>query len=374
MQICDRGVVFLGAAGSDYASACFAGLCVLPSGRWLVAFRVAPRKADTRPQRVLVTVSDDAGHTWRTPAAPFAPEQLDGRPGDWRCGQPTALGGRRVVMALYWVDASDPSLPFFNTQTEGLLDSRIFLTVSTDDGDTWGPPRPVDTSPYCVPTPITGPLLPLADGRWAVQFETNKHYLDTAPWRHQAVLLFSSDGGQTWPEHADIGSDPEGRVFYWDQRPAVLADGSLLALFWTFDRQTAAYLNIHARTSHDSGRTWSAIWDTGVPGQPAAAVSLGDGRLAMPYVDRERVPVIKLRVSADGGRTWPQATELALDDRLERAQQGGKASMQDAWSEMAAFSLGLPTSTRLPGGEVLVVYYAGPKADHTGLYWVRVGA
>lgn len=94
----------------------------------------------------------------------------------------------------------------------------------------------------------------------------------------------------------------------------------------------------------------------------------------MPYVDRQRTPTIKLRVSSDGGRTWPESTERVLDDRLDRAQEGGKLSMQDAWSEMAAFSVGLPTTAGLPNGDVLVVYYAGPKPDHTGLYWVRLRA
>ena len=26
----------------------------------------------------------------------------------------------------------------------------------------------------------------------------------------------------------------------------------------------------------------------------------------------------------------------------------------------------------LPDGDLLVIYYAGPKPDHTGLYWVRL--
>jgi hypothetical protein len=275
-------------------------------------------------------------------------------------------------MMLYWVDASDPSRPFFNPETEGLLDSRVFLALSEDGGDSWTTPRRLDTAPFLMPTPITGPMLMLPDGRWALQFETNKPYLDTAPWRHQAVLMFSADGGHTWPEYADVGSDPEGRIFYWDQRPAVLADGTLLVLFWTFDRQEAAYRTIHARASEDKGHTWGPIWDTGVPGQPAAPVSLSAGRIAMPYVDRERTPTIMLRVSEDGGRTWPGTSAQVLDDCLAQAQQGDKGSMQEAWSEMAAFSLGLPTSAGLPDSEILVVYYAGPKADHTGLYWVRI--
>jgi len=364
--------VFLDEDGSDRASACFHGACVLPGGRWLAAFRASPKKADASPQRVLLTWSDDQGKTWSPAAEPFPCRAVGGVAGAWRAGQPTALGGPRVAMVLYWVDASDPGRPFFNEETEGLLDSRIFLTLSDDAGQTWSAPRLLDTAPFTMPTPITGPILLLPNGDWALQFETNKTYHDTSVWRHQSVLMYSSDGGQTWPQFSEVAADPEARVFYWDQRPRVLADGSLLDLFWTFDRQRSLYLNIHARVSKDCGRTWSDLWDTGVPGQPAPPASLPDGRIVMPYVDRQQTPTVKLRTSSDGGRTWPDATELDLDDRLNRPQQHGKASMQDAWSEMAAFSVGLPTTARLPDGDVLVVYYAGPKPDHTGIYWVRL--
>jgi hypothetical protein len=147
----------------------------------------------------------------------------------------------------------------------------------------------------------------------------------------------------------------------------------VLDLFWTFDRRKAVYRNIHARRSCDNGRTWSETWDTDVPGQPGPAVSLCDGRIAMPYVDRESTPVLKLRSSADGGRSWPDETELILDDTIAAAQQHAKESMQDAWAEMGAFSLGLPQTTSLADGDVLVAYYAGPETDHTAIHWARLG-
>lgn len=374
MKILDRGLVFQGQDGSEESSACFHGVCVLPDGRWLVAFRASPKKSDTFPQRVLLTRSDDEGKTWSRPVEPWENQDISGVPGVWRAAQPTALGSSRIAVVLYWMDASDPSRPFFNEETEGLLDSRLFLTLSDDAGQTWSTPRQLDTSPFTMPTPITGPILLLHDGTWALQFETNKSYLDSSVWHHKSVLMYSADEGKSWPEFSEVAADPEARIFYWDQRPSVLADGSLLDLFWTFDRQQAVYLNIHARLSQDNGATWSELWDTGVPGQPAPAVSLPGGRLAMPYVDRERAPAIKLRTSSDGGRTWPDATEMVLDDPLNRTQEAGKTSMQDAWSEMAAFSVGLPTTARLPNKDLLVVYYAGPKTDHTGIHWVRLRA
>ena len=85
-------------------------------------------------------------------------------------------------------------------------------------------------------------------------------------------------------------------------------------VFWTYDTRAAAYLDIHARESFDGARTWSEIWSTGVPGQPAPPTSLGRDQVALVYVDRTATPKIKLRTSADGGRTWPPETELVVDD------------------------------------------------------------
>ena len=79
-----------------------------------------------------------------------------------------------MLATLLWVDDSDPNLPYFNEQTEGLLDSRILFAESADGGRTWSPPALMDTSPFNVPTPITGPVLRLPDGEWICQFETNK--------------------------------------------------------------------------------------------------------------------------------------------------------------------------------------------------------
>jgi hypothetical protein len=323
-------------------------------------------------QRALLTFSDNEGAAWSEPVDPCIPPPVDGKPGLFRAVAVTSLGGRRLLATLFWVDHSDPALPFFNEKTEGLLDTRIFLARSEDDGNTWSRPRQMETAPFDCPTPITGPVLRLANGELACQFELNKHYNDPAEWRHVSVLMFSRDGGKSWPEHVLASSDPENRVFYWDQRPAVLPDGRILNLFWTFDRQRSAYLNIHARQSDDHGRTWSEMWDTGVPGQPAPPVVLANGGLGMVYVDRTGPPLVKMRSSTDGGHTWPDQSEIALDQPTVASQTIKKQNMQDAWAEMAMFSIGLPATAILPDGDVLVVYYTGPSTDQTDIKWVRI--
>jgi hypothetical protein len=215
-------------------------------------------------------------------------------------------------------------------------------------------------------------VLALPGGELALQFELNKAYFDRTPWRHASMMLLSPDGGKSWPRPSLVSRDPDNRIFYWDQRPGLLTDGSLLDLFWTYDRAGSEYLNIHARRSRDNGRSWSAIWDTGVPGQPAAPVSIDDGRIVMAYVDRTGDPVIKLRVSPNGGKTWPRSTEMLLFRPGLGSQSGKKGSLQEAWTEMEKFSLGLPAAASLPGGDVLVVFYAGPDPDLTDIRWLRV--
>jgi len=328
-------------------------------------------KIPSEGQHVLLTWSDDEGKTWTKPFAPFTPPKIDGKTGLFRAAYLTPLGGQKLLSALCWVDHSNSALPFFNEETEGLLDTRVFFSWSDDGGETWSEPRLVDTSPYNVPTPITGPVLLFPDGELVLQFELNKHYFDLSVWRHASVLMFSRDGGNTWPRHTLASSDPENRVFYWDQRPSIVK-GSILDVFWTFDRGKSVYLNLHARQTTDRGTTWSELWDIGIPGQPSAPQLLPDGRLVLCYVDRTDVPIIKIRASMDSGKTWSSNDELIIFNADSGSQTEVKNNMQDTWREMGKFSIGLPASTLLPGGDVLIVYYAGPETDVTGVHWSHV--
>jgi hypothetical protein len=92
----------------------------------------------------------------------------------------------------------------------------------------------------------------------------------------------------------------------------------------------------------------------------------------MVYVDRTGAPQIKARTSSDDGRTWPDATEIVVHGDESASQSRQKDSMQDAWSEMARFSVGLPATAPLANADVLVVYYAGPETDVTNIEWARL--
>lgn len=373
LHLIDRGTVFMAEAGSPHASAAFAECHVTPSGRWIVTMRTAPAKTDVKPEHVLLTWSDDQGATWSEPCEPFTAPTFGSLPGCFRCAAISSEESGRLIANLTWVDASDPELPFFNEETEGLLLTRSCLAFSEDDGETWSEPRTIEPAPFTCATPPTGPILITRQGDWLMPFETQKTYYDTGPWLQRAVMLRSTDKGNTWTDHSTVAHDPEGRIFHWDMRASVHPDGTLLAAFWTFDREAAIYRTIHVTESTDGGHTWNEPTDCGLPGQPGTIVYAGPGNLVMPYVDREAMPQIKARLSWGGPACWPAETELVLA-RLDQPQQDQKGSMQDAWTEMNAFSLGLPKADCLPNGDVLVIWYQGATTNHTGIHWARLRA
>ena len=371
MEIMARGLALRGVADGDSSSLAFGSVAALPSGRWLAAARAAPRKEDVHRQTVVLAHSDDEGATWSPPRAPFAGIPLRGRAGAFRAMNLTALGGRDVLATLAWADVEEDGRPFFDPATEALREMRLFLSRSSDAGLTWSPPELVSTPPYDrMATPVTGPALVFPDGTLALSYETNKLAGDPAPWRHASALSFSTDGGRTFPRHARVTYDPDGRYFHWDQRPSVLKDGALVDFFWSYDAKAGTYLNIHASASADVGRTWTPLWDTGVPGQPAPARELPDGRWVLVYVDRAAAPAIDARVSSDRGRTWGGATRIYAADASMRVEK--ENSMADAWSSMSRFAVGLPATAGLPDGDVLAIWYAGPEPDRTDIHWARL--
>ena len=348
-------------------------MCALSDGRWLCTFRAAPTK-DSSTENTLLTYSDDEGKTWSDPVAPWIAPCVGEKQGSVHVGYCSAADESRILATLCWLDRSDLALPMFNTDTEGLLDMKIMLSESKDRGQSWSEPCFVDCAPFYGPNPITGPILAVTAEKLICQFEINKPYHDTTQWRHFSVLKFSNDGGRSWPEHVITGNDPENRFFYWDQRPGLLAEGWILNLFWSYDNKEGGYINIQARESRDHGRTWSKMWDTAVPGQPANPARLKNGKVAMAYIDRTSSPVIAVRTSDDDGRTWPEDGKTVLYEAAIASQTTDKKAMQDAWEELGNFSVGLPATSLTPNGDLLVVYYAGPEKDNTNIEWVRLRA
>lgn len=369
MRITDRGIITKPLNDKNFNSNAFPCIEKLPSGRWLAGFKAAEKKGDCDFQHAVMTWSDDEGKTWITPYEPVKLPDIKGVPGQSRGLYFLSLGGKRVLMLSNWVDSSDMSKPYYNPENESLKDTRIFISFSEDDGQTWSEPELMDTDPVNDPVPLTGAPFMLKDGTIACQFEVNKHEWDNSKWVHKSAMIFSRDGGKTWGEVVKVTEEPD--MYYWDQRPNVMSDGTTITdFFWTLDGKSQKYLNIHARKSTDGGRTWGDIWDTGIYGQPGQPVDLGDGRLATIEIDRSIRPIITARTSPDFGRTYDEAL-VVYDSNLNK-QDSRNMGMNDAWDEMARFSVGHPNLLKLGNGEILAYYYAGNHCDNTSIEFVRI--
>jgi hypothetical protein len=370
MRIIGRGTIPKSQDNVHLRSNTFPAMEMLPSGRWLAAFKAAEIKGDCAFQHAVMTWSDDEGKTWREPFEPVTMPDIEGVPGLSRIAYFVSLGGSRVMMLTNWMDASDMSLPYYNPDNESLKDTRIFTSFSENEGETWSEPALMQIPDVDGPVPLTGPPLRLGDGTLICQFEINKYDWDPAPWIHRSAMVFSYDGGRTWGDTVMVTE--EENMYYWDQRPNVLSDRiSLVDFFWTLDGHKEAYINIHARQSTDGGKTWGALYDTGIYGQPGQPVDLGDGRLATISIDRTSSPVITVRTTGDLGRTYNQ--EVVVYERAKsEGEDSRQISMNDAWAEMSAFSVGHPALIKWNDSEILAYYYAGDHTDRTSIEYVRI--
>lgn len=371
MRIIERGTIYDAAQAAP--SARFATFPMLErtlEGRVLAAFRVGSSK-DSADEDVRVLASDDEGRTWREIFGGFG----DILPGGWRARAfgVTRLPNGGLIGAITAIDRSNPFRPLANPDTQGLLPAKILVTDSPD-GATWSAPRMVSTAPYtgCV---TTGAILTLRDGTLALPYESWKDWSDASYGDHRAALRLSFDSGHTWPGHSVVAHDPSGRLLFWDQRLSIdPATGALVGLFWTYDRVAAQDAPIHIAWCDAGGTRWSSPESTGITGQIASPLFLPDGRLLAIYVHRHDPPGIRAVLSNDGGRTWRLDEDLRVYDRRRNGSEagmGGARGFGDYWADMSVWSFGHPAPLLLPGGDVLLAYYAGDSTA-MGIEWVRI--
>ena len=369
LQIIERGLLSRSQPNSDRANLTFPTVTLLADGTLLATWRAGSTK-DSADEMVEFARSDDGGQTWSAPWRPFACPVLDGKQGTIKICYLTELAPDHLLAAAMWIDrTTHPGQPLFNEETEGCLPMFIILADSHDFGASWSPWRVVPMPDEIGPASLTSPILKLADGSLAMSIETNKHYYDRSRWMQKVVFFHSGDQGQTWHEPNTAGEDPTGRIFHWDLRCGVAPDGRVATFAWTYDTQTARYLNIHRRISTDHGRTWSAPEDLGFADQAARPAMLPDGRVMLAYVDRFQSHSIRARLASSVDAPFAPASEAVIYAHAEAATQDD--STGELLAEMALWSFGLPYAEALPDGNVLLVYYAG-TAEAMDLHWVRL--
>ena len=370
MKMIEQGILNRGERGTRRALGTFPAVTALRDGALLATYRVGTTK-DSDDETVEVRRSGDGGRSWGAPAMPFSCV-VDGRRGSLKVAYLTPLEGDRLMAAVLWVDReAHPGRPLFNPDTEGCLPMAVLVAESGDLGHSWSPWRVVPVPEDVGPPSLTSPVLRLRSGRLAVSIETNKPYEDRSKWYQRVVYVYSGDGGRTWGKPVTVAQDPAARFFNWDQRAGVAPDGRVVTFTWTYDRETATYLNIRRRVSRDEGATWTAPEDIGFADQASHPAMLPDGRAVLAWVDRYGTRSIRARLAEGVDAPFRAETEVALYEYREQGRDRARDT-GEMLAEMSVWSFGLPYAEALPEGDVMVVYYAG-DVGCTDVRWVRLG-
>jgi len=369
MEIVDRGLIWDESACTDgRAAASFVALCAASDGALYASFRRGSAK-DSPDGVGTVCRSEDEGRSWRVVCDTLeaVPKDVSGQLVTASCyeAEPGRLG---CFITLF---ETRPDSRLYDSSDDSLLPSHLLLADSTDRGESWGDVRAADTHglPGCS---ATGSTSLLADGRVVLPFESYGARPGSEERVHAAcAFLMGADGDPGEP--LVIASDPEHRVYYWDQRLALCGrTGPPVAMFWTYDRRAEEDLPIHIAWGSADGLTWEEPRSTGIAGQIAQPIRLPDGRLACFYVHRHAPPSMRLALSADEGRTWDLDGELVVHDAAADAVRRGDGGYTDYWDEMFTWTFGHPAGLVLPGGELLLAHYGGASPEHLSIHWAHV--
>jgi len=377
LTILDEGIIWKNPYPSARAQAAFHGHTVnLGGGELLHAMRVGQAKA-SRDGGCRIFRSNDHGKTWSETTPLIGSKEQDSTFGYF-----TAIPRRTRDGTLWAVSIrfrlADPEDPHYTVDNGGWLNGESLICRSSDRGQTWSKPQYLhpENPPGGFHNAATG-VVELDSGELMILFEP--FFTDTLQkLRHEVVALYSRDHGETWGDQTVVARDPQDHLIYFDPRPAQLADGRWVCLFWTHEKRTDKTLNTTVAWSED-GRRWSEPAFTVLWGFPTLPLALPDGRLFAVYNYRRNPQGVRCALSEDGGRTWNMEREHVLWDQYARRVTGelARAGQERDWegscmAEMFTWDFGVPDPTLLDDGSVLVTFYATQMDHVTHQRYVRI--
>jgi sialidase-1 len=254
-------------------------------------------RSDTGDIDVVLKRSFDNGKTWSNlrVVADFGEDTV---------GNPAAVVERRT-RTVFLLLTSNPG----KVTEKQIVDSAaagtrtVWLVGSTDDGATWSASREITASVKRTDWTwyATGPGngIQLRSGRLVIPCD---HIRRGAKAMH-SHLIYSDDGGRTWQIGGVAGEKTN------ESAVAELPDGSLLLNMRSYHGEAR---RATAR-SQDGGLTWSETRLDDALIEPVCQASLvryGSNQLLFSNPADTRRVKMTVRLSRDGGRTWPVARLL----------------------------------------------------------------
>lgn len=299
--------------------------------------------------------SEDGGETWSQEGLVWDPAD-DRASCSYTAPHGTRLRDGTLVLVAHRRNRSDPEKLVFNPETGGMRAWQTVLFRSTDDGDSWTAPEPLDLPGNgVVDTPSQ--LIELNDGRWFLACEQWKAWDDNAPLHIKGFALFSEDRGKSWGNRIDFPSASDTKKMYSHSRYTQMRDGRIAALQWTQRIGGDTNLNLHFVISDKTAKDWSTPQSTELAGQTSWLVDLGEGSLVAAYSVREGMkPGVYVVTSEDEGRNWDIENQVMIWDAVGQEFLGveHKPSYPASHDNIA---FGKPNAARLPDGRVICSWW-----------------
>ncbi len=306
---------------------------------------------------LLLQTSSDRGASWSEPGVVF-----DGR--DSTPPETVVSGGLcegapdTLFVTFFTLRDLKPGVYMF-TDEVGQLESPIYATIGTDSGTTWSSPTTISPDPF-PRGGITSKPHTLPGGELFIPLEVS-----TEAGVASTAATFSSDGGRTFETPLTCADDPLGRLNLCDGRFALLKDGRLLMLLWTFQQADEKTVDVHRSFSDDQGRTWSEPQPTGFVGQVTVPLALPSGGAIALSNFRQLPDGIRLWASPDDGESWLTDQPVQMWDPRSEEMVGVPIASEPAddsdggvWEALGGFTFGTPDVVNLGDGSQLMVYYA----------------
>lgn len=321
-----------------------ADLIPLQDGEILLTCREATEHFANDGDVILLRSKDD-GKTWGDKQVIAGIKHLDEREG---CG--VQLRDGTIVVGVFYNNNYTPD-GTYNWDSKGQSASEYehslpklklgtYILRSKDNGHTWSKPDFIDIKrmPFSAMEGPTDVPIQISDG--SILMGVIGYGLHGDPKNIAAVMLRSTDEGQTWQYYSTIASDPGGKLGGFLEPGIVRTkSGRIVAGLRNSSPEGAIYITY----SDDDGKTWVTPMKTEMIGHPVDIIQLSDGRLMASYgirPGRHTQPGgIRACFSSDNGKTWDINTEVQLR------------------SDFLNWDIGYPHSMELPDGKVLTAYY-----------------
>jgi len=270
--------------------------------------------------------SRDGGFTWdyerRQVVLPYTDVE-----GNWDCGLAELDDGTLLVnltIAGFFkrgVRAEQPSWaarPLTNEFGDWTWSYRLrswlgtYVLKSTDGGDTWTRPIPVNVRPLKHGGCRLGALqLPGGSIVLGVYGRIHQYGEEDPMETSRSALVRSDDGGDNWEYYSTIAFDPASIIDYDEPAVLRLTDGRLVCMLRTHSHPSGDQKNTAIVISEDDGFTWSQPKWTNIWGYPSELINLQDGRVLMIYGYR-RPPYGTRGCVSEDGVTWDRKNEFVI--------------------------------------------------------------